>query len=165
MVPLVPWSPWCSPTHGSLSTLGHDRGSGSANGACTSGHRAAGFVPNYAAGGSKSVDRTEPLVGAKVLLLMHNKYPGETWLVRLLFDDLLGWNDWMARARTLGPLGIVSLGSDTIDGYGDYSAGAMQGARYESGLDNSPMYGKPRRTTNRIGRGRVSTLVICALRF
>ena len=40
----------------------------------------------------------------------------------------------------LGPLGIVSLGSDTIDGYVDAAAGAMQGARYESGLDNSPMY-------------------------
>jgi putative isomerase len=101
---------------------------------------AMGFVPNYSAGGSKSVDRTEPPVGAKVLLEMHKKYPDDTWLVELLFEDLLGWNDWMARARTLGPLGIVSLGSDTIDGYGDWSAGMMQGARYESGLDNSPMY-------------------------
>lgn len=29
-----------------------------------------GFVPNYSAGGSKSVDRTEPPIGAKVLLQM-----------------------------------------------------------------------------------------------
>lgn len=43
--------------------------------------------------------------------------------------------------RMLGPLGIVSLGSDTIDGYTDAAAGQMQGARYESGLDNSPMCG------------------------
>lgn len=27
---------------------------------------ARGFVPNYSAGGSKSVDRTEPPIGAKV---------------------------------------------------------------------------------------------------
>jgi hypothetical protein len=33
-----------------------------------------------------------------------------------------------------------SPGSDTIDGYVDAAAGEMQGARYESGLDNSPMY-------------------------
>ena len=40
-----------------------------------------------------------------------------------------------------GPLGLVSLGSDHIDGYRDSAAGTMQGARFESGLDNSPMYG------------------------
>ena len=44
--------------------------------------------------------------------------------------------------RMLGPLGIVSLGSDTIDGYVDAAAGQMQGARFESGLDNSPMSGR-----------------------
>ena len=100
---------------------------------------AAGFVPNYSAGGSKSVDRTEPPVGAKVLLEMYNKYK-DAWLVLLLFEDLLEWNTWFLTARALGPLGLVSLGSDTYDGYVDWSSGAMQGARYESGLDNSPMY-------------------------
>lgn len=35
---------------------------------------ASGFVPNYAAGGSKSVDRSEPPIGAKVLLEMWRKY-------------------------------------------------------------------------------------------
>ena len=45
---------------------------------------------------------------------MHAKYR-EPWLVALLFDDLLAWNDWMATDRALGPLGLVSLGSDTID--------------------------------------------------
>ena len=34
----------------------------------------------------------------------------------------------------------MSLGSDHIDGYRDSAAGTMQGARFESGLDNSPMY-------------------------
>lgn len=102
---------------------------------------ARGFVPNYSAGGTKSVDRTEPPIGAKVVLEIAKKYGSDaTWLVELLFDDLLKWNDWLASARTLGPLGLVSLGSDHIDGYKDYSAGQMQGARYESGLDNSPMY-------------------------
>jgi putative isomerase len=35
---------------------------------------AAGFVPNYAAGGSKSMDRTEPPIGAKTLLQLYQKY-------------------------------------------------------------------------------------------
>ena len=75
----------------------------------------------------------------KVLLEIYRKYR-DTWLVALLFDDLLKWNDWFVAYRTLGPLGLVSLGSDTIDGFTDYSPGTMQGARFESGLDNSPMY-------------------------
>jgi len=100
---------------------------------------ARGFVPNFAAGGSKSVDRSEPPIGAKVLLEIYRKYR-DIWLVELLFDDLLRWNDWFVRSRALGPLGLLSLGSDTIDGYRDFSPASMQGARYESGLDNSPMY-------------------------
>lgn len=98
-----------------------------------------GFVPNYSAGGSKSSDRTEPPIGAKVLLEIYNKYH-DLWLVDLLFDDLLAWNDWFVRERMFGPHGIVSLGSNTIAGYHDFAAGQMQGARFESGLDNSPMY-------------------------
>ena len=100
---------------------------------------AKGFVPNYSAGGTKSIDRTEPPIGAKVLLEMYKKF-NDTWIVDLLYDDLVAWNDWFVEERMLGPLGIVSLGSDTIDGYTDNAAGKMQGARFESGLDNSPMY-------------------------
>lgn len=98
-----------------------------------------GMVPNFSAGGSKSIDRTEPPIGAKVMLEMYKKY-NDTWLVELLYDDLVAWSDFFVAERTLGPLGIISLGSDTIDGYHDFAAGQMQGARYESGLDNSPMH-------------------------
>eukprot|EP00440_Ansanella_granifera_P056074 gb/GFBE01060778.1/.p1 GENE.gb/GFBE01060778.1/~~gb/GFBE01060778.1/.p1 ORF type:complete len:828 (+),score=155.91 gb/GFBE01060778.1/:1-2484(+) len=100
---------------------------------------AKGFVPNYAAAGRKSVDRTEPPIGAKVLLEMYDKY-GDLWLVDLLYDDLLEWNNWFLRERILQPLGLIALGSDYISNYSDFSANAMQGARFESGLDNSPMY-------------------------
>merc|ERR1711871_1052052 len=70
---------------------------------------------------------------------MYNKYH-DKWLVQLLDPDLVAWNDWFSSSRMFGPLGVVSLGSDTISGYGDFSPGTMQGARFESGLDNSPMY-------------------------
>ena len=100
---------------------------------------AKGMVPNFSAGGSKSLDRTEPPIGAKVMLEMYKKY-NDTWLVELLYDDLVAWNSWFVDERMLGPLGLVSLGSDTIDGYTDFAPGTMQGARFESGLDNSPMY-------------------------
>ena len=103
---------------------------------------AGGFVANFQAGGAKSVDRTEPLVGAQVLARVYAKY-GEAWLVELLLDDLLDWLDWVWRARRLeGVAGgaAVCLGSDAVPGFDLYSAGTMQGARFESGLDNSPMY-------------------------
>ena len=99
---------------------------------------AAGFVSNFEAGGQKSQDRTEPLVGARVLLALHKKY-GDDWLVELLLDDFLDWHDWVWRRR-VGPLGLISLGSDPVQGFTLYSPNTMQGARFESGLDNSPMY-------------------------
>ena len=55
----------------------------------------------------------------------------EAWIVELLFDDLVDWNSWFVKARSLAPLGIICLGSEE---------GVMQDARFESGLDNSPMY-------------------------
>eukprot|EP01045_Picozoa_sp_COSAG04_P027954 COSAG04_NODE_4214_length_2228_cov_1.149366_1_plen_115_part_10 len=54
---------------------------------------AAGFVPNFAAGGSKSMDRTEPPVGSKTLHDLYKKYQ-DKWIVELLFDDLLDWSNW-----------------------------------------------------------------------
>lgn len=59
------------------------------------------------------------------------------WVVEVVFDDLVDWSDWFVRKRLHPPLNLVALGS-----YNDQTAqaGNMQGARFESGLDNSPMY-------------------------
>jgi len=51
----------------------------------------------------------------------------EEWIVELVFDDLLDWNNFFIKSRTLGPLNITALGSEE---------GQMQDARFESGLDN-----------------------------
>ena len=93
---------------------------------------------------------------------IHNRYK-DLWLVELLFDDLLEWSDWFAAERMHGPLGLVSLGSDHIDGYGDYSAGAMQGARFESGLDNSPMYDGDFFDANVTSEGAISMVKVAVL--
>lgn len=89
---------------------------------------AEGFVPNFAAALQKSLDRTEPPIGSKVLLEIFEKYQ-DKWIVELLFDDLLDWSNWFLAKRQLPPLNLISLGGED-----------MQGARFESGLDNSPMY-------------------------
>ena len=96
---------------------------------------AKGFVPNYSAGGLKSQDRTEPPVGSRVLLEIYKRYK-DTWLVRLLFDDLLDWHNWFYQTRVLAPLGMICLGSNIVPNNPDGSIDTMQGARYESGLDN-----------------------------
>ncbi len=102
-----------------------------------------GFIPNFAAGGMKSDDRTEPYVGSLVLdwILAHYQYNEEDmWLAELLFHDLMDWNDWVWRERKVDPLGLIVLGSDM---HQSDNSSAMQNARFESGLDNSPMYDSP----------------------
>lgn len=105
---------------------------------------AEGFVPNYGrAGGWKSSDRSEPPVGAMTVLALYRKF-GDRWLLEQTFAKLLRWNAWWAEHRVVD--GYMAWGSDGTNApvnSDDTSRGTMQGARYESGLDNSPMYDTP----------------------
>ena len=100
-----------------------------------------GFVPNFArAGGWKSFDRSEPPVGAITVLGLYRKFH-DRWFVEDAFEPLMKWNRWWAEHRELD--GTITLGSDPGNAPGnpdDKSVGTWQGAVYESGLDNSPMY-------------------------
>ena len=102
-----------------------------------------GFVPNFTTAKHKSTDRSQPPVGSMVLDSIYRKYR-EKWIVELLFDDLLSWNRWWPRHRDFG--GYLCWGTDPIPltpqaGRLEQKAvNQLQGAKYESGLDNSPMY-------------------------
>src|SRR6266545_211704 len=100
-----------------------------------------GFVPNFAQGkGWNSYDRSQPPVGSLVVLDLYRKY-GEAWFLEEVFDDLLTWNRWWANARNYQ--GLLCWGSDPSDAFwesSDLSVHTLRGAKYESGLDNSPMY-------------------------
>lgn len=100
-----------------------------------------GFVPNYARAGEwKSGDRSEPPVGAITVLGLYRKFH-EQWLLRDTFPRLLAWNRWWAEHRDVQ--GYLVWGSDAHgepEDLDDPSRGTLQGARFESGLDNSPMY-------------------------
>lgn len=100
---------------------------------------AQGFIPNFSSAGEKSLDRTEPMIGAKVLLDLYTKYQ-DKWLVELLLDDLIDWHNWFHDYRRLPPLNLLCLGSDAIPGSNYWSPNTLQSARLESGLDNSPMW-------------------------
>jgi hypothetical protein len=101
----------------------------------------AGFVGNYArAGNWKSFDRSEPPVGAITVLGLYQKFH-ERWFLEETFGPLLKWNRWWEQNRLVG--NYLVWGSDGENPPGnpdDSSRGKRQGAIYESGLDNSPMY-------------------------
>ena len=115
---------------------------------------AAGFVPNGAAPTRKST-HSQPPVGSKVLLEMYRRY-ADVWLVHLLYADLLDWSNWWDANRRLPPLNMTALGGDDMQVRFPSSPAfsnlrppshafarprdGLQAARYESGLDNSPMY-------------------------
>jgi putative isomerase len=110
----------------------------------------AGFVPGLATGGYKTHDRSKPALGAKVMLELFRKY-NDTWAVEVVFNDLLDWNNWIHSRRVLQPAGLIALGThEEIFGKRQLSknrSGAnfsddsdLQKAKFESGMDNSPMY-------------------------
>lgn len=101
----------------------------------------AGFVPNYArAGNWKSADRSEPPVGSITVLGLYRRFH-DRWFLEDAWTPLLRWNRWWDRHRQIQ--GYLAWGSDPENppvNLDDTSRGTHQGAEYESGLDNSPMY-------------------------
>jgi hypothetical protein len=101
-----------------------------------------GFVPNFASSVTTSEDRSEPPVGSFVVKEIYRKYR-EDWFLREVFDELLIWNRWWAEDRDVD--GYLTWGSDPYE-HGELAEwlekgiGAKQGAKWESGLDNSPMF-------------------------
>jgi len=101
-----------------------------------------GFVPNFASAVVKSEDRSQPPIGSFVVREIYRRYR-EDWFVHEVFDELLTWNRWWADNRDID--GYLTWGSDPYE-YGELAEwlekgiGAKQGAKWESGLDNSPMY-------------------------
>jgi len=101
-----------------------------------------GFVPNFASSVNKSEDRSEPPVGSFVVKEIYRKYR-EDWFVHEVFDELLTWNRWWSRNRNVD--GYLTWGSDPYEHdelaeWLETAIGAKQGAKWESGLDNSPMF-------------------------
>lgn len=100
-----------------------------------------GFVPNFArARAWRSNDRSEPPVGALVVLDLYRRYH-DRWFVEQTFPALLTWNRWWARDRDRD--GYLVWGSNAYNtpwAGMDPSAHTLQGAKFESGLDNSPMF-------------------------
>ncbi len=101
-----------------------------------------GFVPNISTGFGKTEDRSQPPVGSFVIKELYRKYK-EKWLLHETFNELLSWNRWWDKNRNLD--GFLCWGSTRYDISKTnqllaYGVNELQGALYESGLDNSSMY-------------------------
>lgn len=102
-----------------------------------------GFVPNFQSvsgykpqGNTSSWDRSQPPVGSKIVLEIYKKYK-EKWFLQEVYDELLTWNRWWVNRRAIGK--YLAWGS-RFEKNGKTITEGLQGAMYESGLDNSPMY-------------------------
>jgi len=101
-----------------------------------------GFIPNFSGSyGNASFDRSQPPVGSLVFNALYLKFQ-DKWLLEYVYDNLLKWNRWWPKNRD--NKGLLCWGSNPVKAplKGDFAANDWQGAAYESGLDNSPMYDK-----------------------
>ncbi len=99
-----------------------------------------GFIPNFSGSyGSASFDRSQPPVGSLIFKELYKKFQ-EKWLLEFVYDDLLKWNRWWPKNRD--NKGLLCWGSSLVEPplKSDFATNEWQGAAYESGLDNSPMY-------------------------
>lgn len=100
-----------------------------------------GFVPNFAANNDiKSRDRSQPPVSSMVAMEIYKKYK-EKWFLDEIYQNLYLWNGWFAENRTTDE-GYMCWGSNkyepTAGSHFEYNhTGDLQGAAFESGLDNS----------------------------
>ena len=103
------------------------------------GHTAEGFLPNDNRGnGSKSWDRSQPPVGAIMVREVFRRYP-ERWFLETAFEPLLAWNRWWP-AKRLNE-GLLAYGSgEAPNPFREPGVRSARTARYESGMDDSPMY-------------------------
>ncbi len=100
-----------------------------------------GFIPNVAGPyGWKSEDRSQPPVGSIVVREIYRKYQ-EKWFLKEVYNELLSWNRWWVNNRLNG--GYLCWGSNMTE-FSDPKTlrdqHTMKAAKWESGLDNSPMY-------------------------
>lgn len=98
-----------------------------------------GFIPNDNAGnGRKSWDRSQPPVGGLMTKAIYDIKPKEEF-IQFCFPALYKWNTWYYKNRMNE--GLLSYGSSPAPNpFHEKARENMQAAKYESGMDDSPMY-------------------------
>jgi len=122
---------WDSFFNGLMSCLEDPRGAKQTIRAVLNGVTPEGFVPNFSGRGwGSSFDRSQPCVGSMCVWKIHQRQPDVAFL-KEVYPKLLKWHRWWFPKRDGNHDGLLNWGSGTGD---------LQNAKYESGLDDSPMF-------------------------
>lgn len=105
-----------------------------------------GLVPNIAAGSGITPDRSEPPVAAYTVWKVYQRRQDRD-LLEWAYPRLKKYHEWWLSDRGDGQPwrdgnrdGLLELGSDRGSGASTGGRGTLQDAKYESGMDDSPMY-------------------------
>ncbi len=105
-----------------------------------------GLVPNIASGKGISPDRSEPPVGAYCVWKIYQRLHDRQFL-QWAYPRLKKWNEWWSANRGDGQPwrdgnhdGLLEWGSDRGSSQSVGGRGYLQAAKWESGMDDSPMW-------------------------
>jgi hypothetical protein len=105
-----------------------------------------GLVPNMASGGGTTPDRSQPPVGSYVTWKVYQKLRDRD-LLQWAYPRLKKWHEWWFCDRGDGQPwrdgnkdGLLEWGSDRGSTPSVGGRGFLQAAKWESGMDDSPMY-------------------------
>jgi hypothetical protein len=105
-----------------------------------------GVVPNIASGEGITPDRAQPPVGAYVVWKLFRKFQDRDFLA-WAYPRLVKWHDWWLGNRGDGQPwrdgnrdGLLEWGSDRGSSESIGGRGSIRQAKWESGMDDSPMY-------------------------
>jgi putative isomerase len=105
-----------------------------------------GVVPNVASGSGITPDRSQPPVGAYTVWKVYQRFRDRDLLV-WAYPRLTKWHEWWLRDRGDGQPwrdgnrdGLLEWGSDRGHTASLGGRGSIRQAKWESGMDDSPMY-------------------------
>jgi hypothetical protein len=105
-----------------------------------------GVVPNIASGSGITPDRSQPPVGSYVVWKDYQRVQDRE-LLAWAYPRLKKWHEWWLHDRGDGQPwrggnrdGLLEWGSDRGAASSDGGRGFLQAAKWESGMDDSPMY-------------------------
>jgi hypothetical protein len=106
----------------------------------------AGVVPNVASASGTTPDRSQPPVGAYAVWKVYQRYKDRE-LLGWAYPRLKKWHEWWLRDRGDGQPwrdgnrdGLLEWGSDRGHTASLGGRGSIRQAKWESGMDDSPMY-------------------------
>ncbi|MFW5644772.1 MAG: MGH1-like glycoside hydrolase domain-containing protein, partial [Bacteroidota bacterium] len=98
-------------------------------------------------GNHKSFDLSHTPLGSIMVKMIYDKYP-EKWFLEEVYDNLLSWNRWWPEERD--SMGYLIKSPDPLEKYpfSKVKKKTNQTAKFESGLDTSPLFDSTKLKSN-----------------